>query len=159
MKKVCLIIVAVSVFFIDASAQLQLPDIISDSMVLQQNTNAPIWGLASSGEKVEVSGSWSNKAVKTVADNDGKWMVKLATPKAGGPYDVTIKANETKTLHGVLIGEVWICSGQSNMEMPLAGWGESTPVNNSAREIANANYPAIRLFVAEKKWLSHHNKT
>lgn len=151
MKRVCLIIVAVSVFFIDASAQFQLPDIISDSMVLQQNTNAPIWGLASAGEKVEVSGSWSRKAMKTVADKDGKWMVKLATPKAGGPYDVTIKANETKTLHGILIGEVWVCSGQSNMEMPLAGWGESTPVNNSAQEIAKANYPAIRLFVAQKK--------
>ena len=151
MKKVCLIIIAVSVFFIDASAQLQLPDIISDSMVLQQNTNAPIWGWASSGEKVEVSGSWSNKAMETVADKDGKWMVKLATPKAGGPYDVTIKANETKALHGILIGEVWICSGQSNMEMPVAGWGESTPVNNSAQEIANANYPAMRLFVADKK--------
>lgn len=151
MKKVCLIIVAVSVFFIDASAQLQLPDIISDSMVLQQNTNAPIWGWASAGEKVEVSGSWSNKPMKTLADKDGKWMVKLATPKAGGPYDVTIKANETKTLHGILIGEVWICSGQSNMEMPLAGWGESTPVNNSAQEIAKANYPAMRLFVAQKK--------
>lgn len=151
MKRVCLIIVAVSVFFIDASAQFQLPDIISDSMVLQQNTNAPIWGLASAGEKVEVSGSWSRKAMKTVADKDGKWMVKLATPKAGGPYDVTIKANETKTLHGILIGEVWICSGQSNMEMPLAGWGKSTPVNNSAQEIAKANYPAMRLFVAQKK--------
>lgn len=151
MKKICLVIVSVWLFFIHAFAQLQLPDIISDSMVLQQNTSAPIWGLASPGEKVEVSGSWSDKTFRAVTDKDGKWMVKLTTPKAGGPYDVIIKADETKTLHGILIGEVWICSGQSNMEMPVEGWGESTPVNNSAQEIANANYPAIRLFIAEKK--------
>jgi sialate O-acetylesterase len=151
MKKICWLIVSLSLFVIHASAQLQLPDIISDSMVLQQNTNAPIWGWASPGEKVEVNGSWSDKTIKAVADEDGKWMVKLATPKAGGPYDVTIKTNETKILHGILIGEVWICSGQSNMEMPVEGWGESTPVNNSAQEIANANYPSIRLFIADKK--------
>ncbi len=151
MKKIFLMIVAASFFFIHASAQLRLPDIISDSMVLQQNTSAPIWGLASAGEKIEVSGSWSNKTTQAVADRDGKWMVKLATPKAGGPYNVTIKANETKILHGILIGEVWICSGQSNMEMPVQGWGESTPINNSAQEIANANYPTMRLFIADKK--------
>jgi len=151
MKKICSVILAILFFAFQSSAQIKLPDIISDSMVLQQNTKAPIWGWASAGEKVEVSGSWSNKTTKAVADKDGKWMVKLVTPKAGGPYKVTIKANETKTLHGVLIGEVWICSGQSNMEMPVEGWGKSTPINNSAQEIANANYPAIRLFIADKK--------
>jgi sialate O-acetylesterase len=152
MKKYWLIIISFSLFFIRTSAQLQLPDIISDSMMLQQNTNAPIWGWASPGEKVEVSGSWSNKTVQAVADKNGRWMVKLATPKASdAAYDVTIKTNETKTLHGVLIGEVWLCSGQSNMEMPVAGWGETTPINNSAQEIANANYPTIRLFISDKK--------
>ena len=151
MKKICLLVVPISLFFFHGSAQLQLPDVISDSMVLQQNTSAPIWGWTNAGDKVEVSGSWSNKTIQTVADKDGKWMVKLLTPKAGGPYDVTIKTNETKVLHGVLIGEVWMCSGQSNMEMPVAGWGETTPINNSAQEIANANYPTIRLFIADKK--------
>ena len=133
----------------DTSAQLKLPAFFSDSMVLQQNTNAPVWGWAKAGEKVTVSGSWPGKTVQAVADNSGKWMVKLPTPKAGGPYDVTIKSTETKTLHGVLIGEVWICSGQSNMEMPVQGWS-GAPVNNSATEIAEANYPSIRLFTVEK---------
>lgn len=150
MKKVCLFISFIALFFFHASAQLMLPDVISDSMVLQQNTNAPIWGWANAGDKVEVSGSWSNKTAQAVADKDGKWMAKLATPKAGGPYDVTIKANNTKVLHGVLIGEVWMCSGQSNMEMPVQGWGESTPIINSAQEIASANYPTMRLFISEK---------
>jgi sialate O-acetylesterase len=133
-----------------SSAQIKLPDIISDSMVLQQNTNAPLWGWAAAGTKVEVKGSWSAKTVQAVTGNDGKWMVKLSTPKAGGPYDVTITAGDTKILHGVLIGEVWICSGQSNMEMPVAGW-PAAPVKNSAQEIANANYPSIRTFTGQKQ--------
>ncbi len=152
MKKGCLVFFTILFFFLNASAQLQLPDIISDSMVLQQSAKAPIWGRATPGAKVEVSGSWSkNSAVQAVADNNGKWMVKIATPKAGGPYDVTIKSGETITLHGILTGEVWICSGQSNMEMPLEGWGETTPIQNSAQEIADARYPTMRLFIAEKK--------
>jgi sialate O-acetylesterase len=139
-------------FFKYTSAQLKLPDIISDSMVLQQSSDAPIWGWATAGEKIEITGSWAkNSPVQTVAGNDGKWMVKIATPKAGGPYDLTIKANQTITLHGILTGEVWLCSGQSNMEMPVEGWGETTPINNSAQEIATANYPSIRFFIADKK--------
>ncbi|MFT4152974.1 sialate O-acetylesterase [Parafilimonas sp.] len=134
---------------LNVSAQLKLPAFFSDSMVLQQDTNAPVWGWAKAGEKVEVSGSWSGKNVQAIADNTGKWMVKLPTPKAGGPYDVTIKANETTILHGVLIGEVWICSGQSNMEMPVQGWA-GAPIHNAATEIAGANYPSIRFFTVEK---------
>lgn len=150
MKKLFVFTLISFVFISNASAQLKLPAFFSDSMVLQQNTSAPVWGWAKAGEKVEVSGSWSGKTVQATADNSGKWMVKLPTPKAGGPYDVTIKANETKTLHSVLIGEVWICSGQSNMEMPVQGWS-GAPINNSDAEIAEADYPAIRFFTVEKK--------
>lgn len=150
MKKL-FILIAVSIAIISTvSAQLKLPAFFSDSMVLQQNTHAPVWGWASAGEKVVVSGSWSNKTVNAIADNKGRWMVKLPTPKAGGPYNVTIKANEIKTLQGVLIGEVWICSGQSNMEMPVQGWN-GAPINNSSAEIASANYPSIRFFTVDKK--------
>lgn len=133
-----------------AAAQVKLPAFITDSMVLQQATNAPIWGWSAPGQTVSVSSSWSPKVVSGVAGKDGKWMVKLPTPKAGGPYEVTIKASETKTLHGVLVGEVWICSGQSNMEMPLQGWPPGGPIQNSAGEIADANYPSIRMFTVEK---------
>ncbi|MFT3903005.1 MAG: sialate O-acetylesterase [Niabella sp.] len=133
-----------------AFAQLKLPVIFADGMVLQQNTGAPVWGWTMPGQKVEVNGSWSAKAVQAVADKSGKWMVKLPTPKAGGPYSVRIKAGETKILRDVLIGEVWICSGQSNMEMPVSGWTTDT-IKNSAQEIANANYPSIRLFTVEKE--------
>ena len=152
MKKVGFIIIVISFFLTHLSAQLMLPDIISDSMVLQQNTNAPIWGWASAGEKIEVGGSWSNKTMQTVADKDGKMDGEI--PQHQKPADLMMlpsKQTKQKILHGVLIGEVWICSGQSNMEMPVQGWGETTPINNSAQEIATANYPTIRLFIADKK--------
>jgi sialate O-acetylesterase len=146
-----LLLCCITLFIVSvSSAQITLPDIISDSMVLQQNTNAPLWGWTTAGTKVEVTGSWSAKTVQTVAGSDGKWMVKIPTPKAGGPYDVTIKAGDTKVLHGVLIGEVWICSGQSNMEMPVSGW-PAAPIKNSALEIANANYPQIRTFTGDRQ--------
>ncbi len=150
MKKLFLLCCITSILVKVSTAQIKLPDIISDSMVLQQNTNAPLWGWAAAGTKVEVKGSWSSKSMEAVAGNDGKWIVKIPTPKAGGPYDITIKAGDTKTLHGVLIGEVCIFSVQSNMEMPVAGW-PSAPVNNSAQEIANANYPDIRAFTGQKQ--------
>lgn len=142
----CCILVS---FVIRAPAQLNLPALLADSMVLQQHADAPVWGWASPGQKVEVSGSWSGKTVRTVAGKNGKWMLRLPTPGAGGPYELRIKASATTVLKGVLIGEVWICSGQSNMEMPVEGW-TTDPIKNSAREIAAANFPSIRLFTVEK---------
>ena len=150
MKKILsfLIITAGS---IQAHAKLKLPAIIGDSMVLQQQTKAPIWGWANQGEKVIVKGTWPGATAATaIAGSDGKWMTKIQTPKAGGPYDVAITGSETMTLKGVLIGEVWICSGQSNMEMPVEGW-PGNPINNSKQEIANATYPSIHLFTVTRK--------
>lgn len=133
-----------------ASAQIRLPAIIADSMVLQQRSDDPIWGWASPGEEIAVKGSWMKTApVSTNADSQGKWMVKIKTPGAGGPYTLTIKGRQTIVLHGVMVGEVWICSGQSNMEMPVEGWS-GAHVHNSAEEINNARYPAIRLFTVKK---------
>jgi len=149
MKKGCLLCFFLLVLVIGVPAQLKLPALFADSMILQQHTNAPVWGWASPGQKVEVSGSWSGKTVRVVAGKDGKWMLRLPTPGAGGPYELRIRAGETRVLQGVLIGEVWICSGQSNMEMPVEGW-TTDPVKNSAREIADAHYPDIRLFTVEK---------
>lgn len=141
----------VSAVSFSVKAALQLPAIIGDSMVLQQQTKAPIWGWANRGEKITVKGSWPGAApATTTAGSDGKWMVKLQTPSAGGPYNLTITGKETVILKGVLVGEVWICSGQSNMEMPVQGSAHD-PIQNSAQEIANAQCPAIRLFTVPHK--------
>lgn len=132
-----------------AFATVRLPALFSDNMVLQRETEAPFWGWASPGEVVRVKGSWNNNEISATADQAGKWRLKLKTPAAGGPYTVTVKGEETLVLHNVLIGEVWVCSGQSNMEMPLKGW-PGGPVLNSAAAINSADYPSIRLFTVQR---------
>jgi len=126
---------------------IKLPSVIGDNMVLQQKTASAIWGQAEPGEKVSVEGSWKRaKATSTVANQDGNWMVKIKTPAAGGPFKLTIKGKDTVELENVMSGEVWFSGGQSNMDMPLLGYGDDQPTLGGAEEIAEANYPNIRLF-------------
>lgn len=128
---------------IEAEAKVSLPVIFGDNMVLQQNADVPLWGKAAPGKTVQVKTSWDKKSYKTVAGEDGKWKVVVKTQSYGGPYEITISDGKSLTLQNIMLGEVWLCSGQSNMEMPLAGWGR---IKNYEQEIANANYPNIRLF-------------
>ena len=131
--------------------ELKVPAIFSDNMVLQQKYSAPVWGWDKPGQAVQVTGSWNNRTNSAVTDKSGKWMLKLSTPAAGGPYTLTIKGEKTVTFQNVMIGEVWVCSGQSNMEMPITGW-PNTPVFKSESTIKEAsNYPNIRLFNLQKK--------
>ena len=130
-----------------AVADVKLPAVIGDSMVLQRGGEVAIWGWADAGEEVKVRGSWSrlfDGEKKTVADADGKWQVMLKTSGAGGPYTVTITGNNEIVLKDILVGEVWVCSGQSNMEWPMGR------VDNAEAEIAVADYPKIRLFTVAK---------
>lgn len=129
-------------------ADVRLPAVVSDNMVLQQSSDVNIWGWAEPGEKVNVKASWQWILGKTVrADKDGHWIMSLRTPKAGGPYTITIKAGNTIKLNNILTGEVWIGSGQSNMEMPLNNVSSVyAGVKDFEEEIANADYPEIRLF-------------
>lgn len=99
-----------------AGAQLRLPAILSSNMVLQQNDSVTLWGWAGPGERVRVTTSWNGRTDSTVTTRDARWQLKIKTPAAGGPYDITLRGNTTLKLENVLIGEVWVCSGQSNME-------------------------------------------
>jgi sialate O-acetylesterase len=103
------------------SAAIRLPSFFSDNMVLQQQTDAAIWGWANANSTVQLTSSWNKKKYSVKADAFGKWNVKINTPVAGGPYEITISDGTPVTIHNVLIGEVWFCSGQSNMEMPMKG--------------------------------------
>lgn len=103
------------------AAKVTLPSIIGDNMVLQQQTDAALWGSAKASSKVTISASWSGKKTVVTADSEGKWSARIATPQAGGPYTITFSDGEKTTISNVLIGEVWFCSGQSNMEMPVKG--------------------------------------
>ncbi len=137
-----------------STAQVSVAKLFSSNMVLQQNTEVNIWGRANAGDTISVTGSWNNETVKTVAGDNTKWLAKLNTPAAktdGTYYSVTITGTNTITLSNVLIGEVWLLSGQSNMEMPLQGWGSDTPVEGSAEAIATANFPNIRLLTVKRK--------
>lgn len=125
---------------------LSLPPFFSDHMVLQQNEKVVFWGLYTPKEKVIVKGSWGEE-VFTVSDDANKWKLQLPTPEAGGPYEVSIiTADTTIVFKDVMVGEVWLASGQSNMEMPVTGFLPNEPVDNFREEIARAIYPKIRMF-------------
>jgi len=123
-----------------ANADVRMPSIFSDHMVIQRDTDAPVWGWADPGEPVSVTCSWNKEVVSTKAGDDGRWMTKLPTPGAGGPHTITIQGKNSVSIAGVLAGEVWICSGQSNMEWRVNG------SDNAEEEIKNANWPMVRHF-------------
>ena len=128
-------------------AKVKLPALFTNNMVLQQQSDVPFWGDATPNKKVKITTSWNGKVYNTLATSTGKWKVNVSTPAYGGPFNIEISDGSKLKLENVLIGEVWICSGQSNMEMPLAGWGK---VKNYEQEIKAANYPNIRLLQVNK---------
>lgn len=130
------------------AAQVKLSPLFSDNMVLQQQTEAPVWGMAKPGKTVEITTSWNQKKYTTKTDGQGKWKTKVTTPAAGGPYAITISDGKPVKLNNVMIGEVWICSGQSNMEMQVEGWGKV--LNYQQEKIEAENYPDIRFLLVEK---------
>ena len=130
---------------------LLLNSLFSDGMVLQQNENIPFWGTSKPNQKIQVVGSWGAKSSAT-SDNNGEWILYLKTPVANGPFNIIIPTDggETITINDALIGEVWLASGQSNMEMNFNYCCNTT--DNSDFEISTANYPYIRMFNITKQY-------
>lgn len=122
-------------------ADITLPSLISDNMVLQQRAKVNVWGKADPGESVTVQ--LGSDSAQTTAGKDGAWGVKIESMKAGGPYDMTISGKNSITVHNVAVGEVWVCSGESNMEFKLAS------ASNGAGEIAAASLPMVRVFTVK----------
>jgi sialate O-acetylesterase len=129
--------------------EVKLPAIFGDNMVLQQKSDVAIWGKAGNGATIKINTSWNKRNYSVRAGNDGKWSVKVATPTAGGPYEITISDGTSLKLNNVMIGEVWVCSGQSNMEMPMKGY-MNQPVLGSNEAIATSSNHAIRMFTVKK---------
>jgi sialate O-acetylesterase len=125
-------------------ADIKLPQLFSSNMVLQQQSEVNIWGKADRRAKVSLTTSWNKVKYNAQAGDDGAWRIKLRTPGAGGPYTITISDGKQMKLENVMIGEVWICSGQSNMEMKLRG--NSSPILNADQIILNADNPLMRLY-------------
>ena len=125
MKKSILLTTVVAALAMGAQAKVRLPHIISDNMVIQQQTEVRLWGWAQPGKTVKVTASWNSEAATAKAGKDGRWLVKVKTPKAGyEPLSITFDDGEPLTIGNVVAGEVWVCAGQSNMEMPVKGFGQ-----------------------------------
>jgi sialate O-acetylesterase len=130
-------------------AQLKIASVLGNDMVLQRNTEVNIWGKATPNKNITVKTSWNNISEKTTADEKGNWIVKVKTTQAGGTYTIQINCNKEKIqLNNILLGEVWLCSGQSNMEMPIEGF-EDQPINNSGDILLDAENNQIRFFKVE----------
>ncbi len=146
LMSVALMFVGCSILMKDeppTAENVKLAAIFSSNMVIQRDAVAPVWGWAKPSGTITVVGSWGAKA-KTVVGKDGKWEVKLKTPQAGGPYTITVQGKKKIELKNVMSGDVWICSGQSNMQWPVVR------VKNAPAEIAAAKYPNIRLFTVKR---------
>ena len=127
--------------FQTALSQIRLPAVIGSNMVLQQKSNVSLWGWGGPGEKIYISTGWSNAIDSTISTSDGWWKKTIQTPSAGGPYTIQLKGSNTILLENVLIGEVWVCSGQSNME-----WSAMNNNKQSLEEAPHATNSQIRFF-------------
>ena len=162
MKKFICVICAICGFIAVAQSKITLPSFFSDNMVLQQQSECNIWGKADVGKSVVVITSWDKKSYSAKVDDNGEFRLKIKTPEAGGPYDITFALATTSnssavssgmaydcTLHNVMIGEVWICSGQSNMEMQMKGY-KAQPVEGATEELLSCKDDELRLFYGKR---------
>ena len=146
MKRILIILFVLFAFNTNMFAKITLPSVIASNMVLQQNSNVIIWGWSDAGETVKIVASWNNKdTIRAKADNTSKWSTTIKTIGAGGPYSIQILGSSKVKLDNVMLGEVWICSGQSNMEMSV-NW----KLINGEEDAAKANHPNIRIFHVQK---------
>lgn len=129
----------------NAWAKVRLPNIIGSHMVLQQKSKVKLWGWAAASETITIKTTWDTTTYKAVANNGAQWESEINTPAAGGSYTITIEGENKIVLEDVLIGEVWVCSGQSNME-----WSGDQDLKESIDEAPKANQPEIRLFYVTK---------
>ncbi|MDP4238114.1 MAG: sialate O-acetylesterase [Bacteroidota bacterium] len=154
MKAKLLISMAFTMMLFSANATIEVASILGDNMVLQRNSEVKIWGKSAPNQKLTISTSWNNTTYNTVANESGDWLVKVKTNEAGGPYSVNISSkNEKVTLNNILLGEVWICSGQSNMEMTMAGIPDS-PVNGMNDALVDADNDNIRFITVNNTGMS-----
>jgi len=134
---------------ISLHAEIKLPVIFSDGMVMQQKTNANIWGKSTPKEQVTLVASWDKKKYSTTANAQGDWKITISTPAAGGPFTMTVSDGKPFTLKDILMGELWLCSGQSNMEMPMKGF-KNQPVEGSNMDILKSTNSNLRLFTVKR---------
>ena len=135
---------------VEASAKIVLPNMFANNMVLQQKSEVAIWGKGKPSSMIHISCSWFKKfEIATITDKNGAWKTFIKTPAAGGPFSIIVYADDTVKIENVLVGEVWFCSGQSNMEMPMKGF-KNQPVSKSNEVLAEAGNFKLRLFETKR---------
>ena len=150
MKKISILAVVLACVFGAAQAKVTLPSVLGSNMVLQRNTDVNLWGTAEANKNVKITASWTKEKFSVKADKDGKWATTIPTVDAGGPYTLTFDDGEKTELTNILLGEVWVCSGQSNMEMPVGGYMYQ-PVDGALEHIKEAcKYSDIRMFTVPR---------
>ena len=148
MNKILALSLLLSLCATAATADVKPHGMFNDHAVLQRGINIPVWGTAANGEKITVS--MNGQTVSTVAQN-GKWEVSFQRMNAGGPYTMTIQGNNTITLNDIMVGEVWLASGQSNMERQLGPRRGQQPLTNWLEEKKNAANNNIRMITIPLK--------
>jgi sialate O-acetylesterase len=150
MRNLSLFVSLLLLLSLQSKSQLRLPAIISSGMVLQQNDSSSLWGWGNPGEKILITAGWNGKTDTVTVNNRANWRIKLKTPSAGGPHTITIKGSRTITLEDVMIGEVWVCSGQSNME-----WSYMQGLQDVKTELPTCFNKNIRFFHIPKTTANH----
>lgn len=151
MKRALLIIAILqsSLLATHLTAKVTLPKMFSDNMVIQRETTARLWGTAKPDATVKVSLSWTTQRYTTRSDADGRWQLTVDTPEAGGPHTMTFDDGEKTVISNVLVGELWLCSGQSNMEMQMKGF-KAQPVEGAYDDILSSRDDGLRLFTVKR---------
>ena len=149
-KKIFLLYLVLFVIIQVGHCNISMPAIFADNMVLQQNSEVTFWGWAKPNEKITIKTGWIEEEFSTETGNQGTWKLIIKTPSAGGPYSISIKGYNELIFKNILIGEVWLCSGQSNME-----WSANSGIINGEQEIKEAEFPKIRLITVFHS-SSHH---
>jgi sialate O-acetylesterase len=147
-KIILLALFLISVFSLNA--KVKVASVLGDNMVLQRNTEVKLWGTADPNQKLTIVTSWNKAKITTVANEKGEWLLKAKTTEAGGPFTITVAAGKEKVqLQNILLGEVWLCSGQSNMEMSMQGYNDQ-PIIGSNEDISQAQNSQLRLFTVKR---------
>jgi sialate O-acetylesterase len=150
MGKKILILFIIQFAVVFSQAEISVSSILGDNMVLQRNTEVKLWGKAGPNQKLSVTVGWNSVITNCTCNGQGQWLVKIKTSDAGGPYSISIASQKEKiVLKNIFLGEVWLCSGQSNMEMPIKGF-EDTPVNGMNDFLVEADNNQIHLFTVER---------
>ena len=150
MKSKLLIISLIFSFSFGLQAKIKVASLLGDNMVLQRNSEVKLWGKADPNQKMNFAIGWSKEKISATANEKGEWLVKVKTTEAGGPYSISIiSGKESLLLQNILLGEVWLCSGQSNMEIPVVGYGDQ-PVNGSTDALLTASNNNLRLYTVGK---------